>query len=101
MYLFLDIAQDGKNSGTLQGSDRLCLILSKEDKAVPVDKLKIILYIYAYTFVVLICRGGKTFDSLIGLEKCSIGSWVVACVHLLLSYLYVRAIGHEKRLKDE
>ena len=67
MYVFWDLAQDGKNSGTLNGSDRLCLILSKEDKAVPMDKLKIILYIYAYTFVVLICRGGKTFDSLIGL----------------------------------
>ena len=54
------------------------------------------MHIYIYTFIILVCRGGKTYDSLIGIESCSFGSWIFAFLHLFLSYLYSKSIAIKK-----
>ena len=70
--------------------------MKQDDGIFPIDKFKIILHIYAYTLIILVCRGGRTYDSLIGLAKCSVGSWICAFLHLFLSYLYSKSIGIKK-----
>lgn len=80
---------------------RLEEILLEEGKLIPLGKLKIILHIYAYTFIILVLRGGKSFDSLIGLERCSVGGWFCALFHLFLSYLYSKSIAIKQCLLDQ
>jgi len=80
---------------------RLEEILMEEGKVVPLEKMKVILHIYAYTFIILVLRGGKSFDSLIGLERCSVGGWFCALLHLFLSYLYSKSIAIKQCQLDQ
>jgi uncharacterized membrane protein YfcA len=48
----------------------------------------------------LLCRGGKNYESFIGLERCGIGAWVCAVLHLILSYLYSKSIAIRKFQAD-
>jgi hypothetical protein len=65
-----------------------------------VDKIKILMQIYVYTVVLIVIRGGSSFQSIIGLEVCNIGSYVCAILHLLLSYLYSKSIAIKKFQQD-
>ena len=80
---------------------RLEEILAEEGKLVPLEKLKVILHIYAYTLIILVLRGGKSFDSFIGLERCSVGGWFCALLHLFLSYLYSKSIAIKQCQLDQ
>lgn len=80
---------------------RLEEILMEEGKLVPWEKLKVIMHIYAYTFIILVLRGGKSFESLIGLERCSVGGWFCALLHLFLSYLYSKSIAIKQCQLDQ
>lgn len=80
---------------------RLEEILMEEGKILPWEKLKVIMHIYAYTLIILVLRGGKSFDSLIGLERCSFGGWFCALLHLFLSYLYSKSIAIKQCQSDQ
>lgn len=72
---------------------RLKEIISYEKQPYPKDKLKEIGEIFIYTLIVLLCKGGESYDSIIGLQKCGFGSWVFMGLHFLLSYLYTKSIA--------
>jgi hypothetical protein len=44
----------------------------------------------------LILRGGKSFDSLIGIDRCGFGGWACAILHLFLSYMYCKSIAMKR-----
>lgn len=56
--------------------------------------------IYVYTIVLILIRGGSSFQSIIGLEVCHIGSYLCAIFHLILSYLYSKSIAIKRFQQD-
>lgn len=57
------------------------------------SKLKIFVYIAAYTVVILLLRGGRNYGSWIGLDSCGVGYWILNLAHLVLSYLIGRSVA--------
>ena len=62
--------------------------------------MKVILHIYVYTIFILLCKGGRTFDSIIGLERCSYGTWIFSLFHFTLSFLYTKSLAIKKYQLD-
>ena len=56
-----------KVNDNMEITTRLAEILEEEKAIIPFDKLKIVLHTYVYTIVLLLMRGGKNFESIIGL----------------------------------
>lgn len=48
----------------------------------------------------MLCKGSQSYDSMIGLEKCGLGSWVFLVLHLVLSYLYTKSIAIRQHKLD-
>lgn len=53
-----------------------------------------------YSIVLLLCKGGSSFDSIIGLEHCGVGSWMCVLLHVALSYLYSKSIAMKQYQLD-
>lgn len=45
-------------------------------------------------------RGGKTFESVVGLQSCGIGSYILAMLHIVLSYLYCKSTAMKQFQRD-
>jgi hypothetical protein len=79
---------------------RLQEIFEKEKDTLPRDKIKVIGQIFLYTVIVLLFKGGRNYSSIIGLESCGIGSYIVIFSHLVLSFLYSKSIAMKKYEED-
>jgi hypothetical protein len=52
--------------------------------------------------VLLLFKGGSSFESIIGLSKCGVGTWVCVLIHFLLCIYFATDIaGKQARLDEE
>ena len=59
----------------------------------PKEKLKIVGFVFLYTVIILLCKGGENYSSFIGLESCTAGGYILIAIHLLLSFLCSKSIA--------
>ncbi len=47
---------------------------------------------YIFTVIIYLLRGGSNFDSIVGIDSCGLGGWILLFVHLGVSlYLSYRS----------
>lgn len=66
-------------------------MLQQDMNALPLDKIKIVVFIFAYTVLVLLVKGGQNYQSYVGLPSCSAGGYLLVAAHLALSFICAKA----------
>ena len=62
--------------------------------------VRIIFQVYVYTILIILLRGGEGYPSLINLEQCNYGSWILVALHLTLSYFYSKSTAIRQFKRD-
>lgn len=62
--------------------------------------MKLVCGIFLYTVVVLLARGGETYESWAGLESCGIGGFILILIHLILGYFLSKSVAVKKTQEE-
>jgi len=75
---------------TATTSEELQVILKEDKELFPTQKLKIIAAMLAFTVLVMIVKGSKSADSLIGVGYCGAGYWIIFILGMIGCYGFWR-----------
>lgn len=89
----------------LQGNRELEAILKQEQQMFPARKVGILLALLLFIILTTLLRGSREFGSLIGLDYCNSGYWLVYLFAIVgCGAIYIKASGlvkHETQVKNQ
>lgn len=75
-------------------------ILEEEKNPLPIEKLKVVGFIFLYTIIVLLIKGGENYPSIIGLTECGMGGYFFVLLHAVLSFIIAKSVAIQMFEKD-